>query len=144
MAIIHLGAFFDASEGKGLTFIPTFPWLECLLVLGVFFLFYPLPHHRHLSSFARPPPTPLSSCVIFWLTPHTPWLDDVIYEQPLRLSKVKWLPYFEFSVILLWLAQEQLISSWGVVEEYSMGSRSGQKISKVVKFYFGHASAISS
>ena len=34
-------------------------------------LFYPLPHHRHLSSFARPPPPPLSSFVIFWLTPNT-------------------------------------------------------------------------
>ena len=66
MAIFHLGAIFDASEGKGLTFIATFPWLECLIVLWLSFLFYPLPHHRHLSSFARPPPTPLSSFG-FWL-----------------------------------------------------------------------------
>ena len=70
-------------------------------MLWVFFLFYPLPHHRHLSSFARPPPTPLSSCVIFWLTPRTPWLDDVIYEQPLRKKVTPWNPikpyiYFQF------------------------------------------------
>ena len=33
MAIFHLGAIFDASEGKGLTFIATFPWLECLILM---------------------------------------------------------------------------------------------------------------
>ena len=33
----------------------------------------------HLSSFVRPPPSPLSSFVIFW---PPPWVDDVIYEQP--------------------------------------------------------------
>ena len=49
----------------------------------IVFFFLPLPHHHYLSPFARPPPSPLSSFVIFWLTPPYPWLDDVIYEQPL-------------------------------------------------------------
>ena len=44
------------------------------------FSFLPLPHYHHLTSFARPPPSPLSS---FGLPPRTPRLDDVIYEQPL-------------------------------------------------------------
>ena len=69
MVFFHLGAIFDASEGNGLTFTATFPWLECLIVLWVFFSLLP-------------PASSLSS-VIFCQTPHTPWLDDVIYEQPL-------------------------------------------------------------
>ena len=28
-----------------------------------------------------PPPPPLSSSIIFWLTPPTPYRDDVIYEH---------------------------------------------------------------
>ena len=32
----------------------------------------------------RPPP--LSSCVVFWLTPPTPNSDDVIYEKPLTAN----------------------------------------------------------
>ena len=94
MAIFHLGAIFDACEGNGLTFTATFPWLECLIVLWVFFLFYPLPHHRHLSSFARPPPTPLSSCVIFWLTPPYPligWRN--LWTAP-NLSLLAWVVWW--------------------------------------------------
>ena len=66
------------AQGTGLTFTAAFPWLECLILLWVFFLFYSLPHHRHLSSFARPPPPPL--CHLLAYTPPTPYLDDVIYE----------------------------------------------------------------
>ena len=40
---------------------------------------------RHLfSDPSRPPRTPVSSCVIFWLTPRTPRDDDVIYGQLLE------------------------------------------------------------
>ena len=35
----------------------------------------------HLSI--PPPPSPMSSKIIIWLTPPTPYVDDVIYEQPL-------------------------------------------------------------
>ena len=38
----------------------------------IVFFFLPLPHHHYLSPFARPPPSPLSSFVIFWLTPPYP------------------------------------------------------------------------
>ena len=37
-------------------------WIACRLP----------PCYCHLSSFPRPPPPPLSSCVIFWLTPPYP------------------------------------------------------------------------
>ena len=42
--------------GEWFDLIATFPWLECFIVVWVLFLFLPLPHHRYLSSFARPPP----------------------------------------------------------------------------------------
>ena len=95
MAIFHRRVVFDAYEGNGLTFTATFPWLECLIVLWVFFLFYPLPHHCHLSSFARAPPIPLSSCVIFWLTPpypligwHNLWAAPYIFPCTSALTPV--------------------------------------------------------
>ena len=58
--------------------------VKCLIVLWLSFLFYPLPHNRHLSSFARPLPPLCHLLSSFGLPPRTPWLDDVIYEQPLR------------------------------------------------------------
>ena len=106
MAIFHLGAVFDACEGNGLTFTATFPWLECLIVLWVFFLFYPLPHHRHLSSFARPPPTPLSSCVIFWLTPPYPligwrnlWTAPYHFHYNIEIKMLTLIIYFKTSLL---------------------------------------------
>jgi len=84
MAIFHLGAIFDASEGKGLTFFATFPWLECLIVLWLSFFFYPclIIIICHLLPDPLPPLCHLLSS--FGLPLHTPWLDDVIYEQPLN------------------------------------------------------------
>ena len=56
MAIFHLGTNFAASEGNVLTFTDKFPWYECLIVMWVFFLFFHLTDHHHLSSFVSPPP----------------------------------------------------------------------------------------
>ena len=47
---------------------------ECLL--------YPLPGHWHLSSLAKPRP-PYCHFVSTFCLPPTPYLDDVIHEQPL-------------------------------------------------------------
>ena len=84
MAIFHLGAIFDASEGKGFTFFATFPWLECLIVLWLSFFFYPCLIIIIFNFLPDPLPPLCHLLSSFGLPPSSPWLDDVFYEQPLN------------------------------------------------------------